>query len=144
MKRIVLLLAAVALACAGLHAQSMKMVVDAKGEVVGRLVKTNAATYTVSTQEDVDVPKDGLRVVTYRAENGQGIVYRHPDRSGDINVRKGPSVKADVIAKIPDCEDLPEPYECLGKVKGWYKISIDGKTGYVRADMMRWDGICTF
>ncbi len=132
------------LMCAGLNAQSMKMVVDSKGDVVGRLVKTNATTYTVSTQEDVDVPKKGHRVVVYSAEKGQGIVYRHPDRKGNINVRKGPSVKTAVVAKIPEYEDLPEPYDCLGKVKGWYKINIDGKIGYVRADLMCWDGICTF
>ena len=101
------------LMCAALNAQSMKMVVDSKGDVVGRLVKVNATTYTVSTQEDVDVPKAGLRVVVYSAEKGQGIVYRHPDRVGNINVRKGPSTKTAVIAKIPDCDDLPEPYDCL-------------------------------
>lgn len=51
--------------CAGLSAQSMKMVVDSKGEVVGRLVRTNATTYTVSTQEDVDVPKAGFFFSVY-------------------------------------------------------------------------------
>ena len=143
MKRLTLIFA-ILLACLGLNAQSMKMVVDSKGEVVGRYVKTNATTYTVCTQEDVDVPKAGHRIVVYRAEKGQGIVYRHPDRIGNINVRKGPSTKTAVIAKIPDCEDLPDPYDCLGKVNGWYKINIDGKIGYVRADLMSWDGICTF
>lgn len=132
------------LMCAGLNAQSMKMVVDDKGEVVGRLVKINSTTYTVSTQEDVDIPKKGHRVVTYRADKGQGIVYRYTDRVGNINVHKGASAKSTVVAKIPEFEDLPDAYDCLGKVNGWYKIKIDGKVGYVRADLMRWDGICTF
>ena len=103
-----------------------------------------ASVQQVKTQEDVDVPKAGHRVVVYSAAKGQGIVYRHPDRVGNINVRKGPSTKTAIIAKIPDCEDLPDPYDCLGKVNGWYKINIDGKIGYVRADLMCWDGICTF
>ena len=143
MKRMMLIFATL-LMWIGVNAQSMKMVVDSEGEVVGRLVKINATTYTVSTQEDTDVPKAGHRVVVYSAEKGQGIVYRNFDRKGNINVRKGPSTKTAVIAKIPDCEDLPDPYDCLGKVKGWYKIKIDGKIGYVRADLMSWDGICTF
>ena len=132
------------MACCYLSAQSMKVVVSGEGEVLGRLVKTNATTYSVCVQDDYDVPKAGNHVEVFSAEKGQGIVYRHPDRVGNINVRKGPSTKTAVIAKIPDCEDLPEPYDCLGKVNGWYKINIDGKIGYVRADLMVWDAICTF
>ena len=132
------------MACCNLSAQSMKVVVSGEGEVLGRLVKTNTTTYSVCVQDDYDVPKAGNHVEVFSAEKGQGIVYRHPDRVGNINVRKGPSTKTAVIAKIPDFEDLPEPYDCLGKVNGWYKINIDGKTGYVRADLMVWDAICTF
>ena len=139
-----ILAAVMMMACCYLSAQSMKVVVSGEGEVLGRLVKTNATTYSVCVQDDYDVPKAGNHVEVFSAEKGQGIVYRHPDRVGNINVRKGPSTKTAVIAKIPDCEDLPEPYDCLGKVNGWYKINIDGKTGYVRADLMVWDAICTF
>ena len=126
-------------------AQSMKVVIDSKGEELGRLVRINTTTYTVSLQDDYDVPKAGNRVVTYSADKGQGIIYRHPDRSGNINVRKTPSIKSAVVAKIPDPDfDLPTPYDCLGKVNGWYKIKIDGKIGYVREDLVCWDAICTF
>ena len=139
-----ILAAVMMMACCNLSAQSMKVVVSGEGEVLGRLVKTNATTYSVCVQDDYDVPKAGNHVEVFSAEKGQGIVYRHPDRVGNINVRKGPSTKTAVIAKIPDFEDLPEPYDCLGKVNGWYKINIDGKIGYVRADLMVWDAICTF
>lgn len=140
-KRLMLLFTTL-LMCAGLSAQSMKMVVDNKGEVVGRLVKINATTYTVSVQDDYDVPKQGNKVVTFRADKGQGIVY--PKNHGNINVRKSPTVKSAIVAKIPAFEDLPDPYDCLGKANGWYKIKIDGKIGYVRADFMEWDGMCSF
>lgn len=140
-KRLILFLTTL-LMCAGLNAQSMKMVVDDKGDVVGRLVKINATTYTVAVQDDYDVPKEGNKVVTFRADKGQGIVY--PKNHGNINVRKTPSVKSAAIAKIPAFEDLPDAYDCLGKVNGWYKIKIDDKIGYVRADFMAWDGMCTF
>ncbi|MBQ6204972.1 MAG: SH3 domain-containing protein [Prevotella sp.] len=141
MFRISLLFAAL-LMSAGMNAQSMKMVVDDKGEVVGRLVKINATTYTVSVQDDYDVPKDGNKVVTFQADKGQGIVY--PKNNGNINVRKSPTVKSAVVAKIPYFEDLPDAYDCLGKENGWYKIKIDDKIGYVRADFMEWDGMCSF
>ncbi|MBO4821180.1 MAG: SH3 domain-containing protein [Prevotella sp.] len=144
MKKKIVLMAAALLCCLAMSAQSMKMVVDSKGEVVGRLVRINADTYTVDVQDSYDVPKAGNRVVTYSAANGQGICYRHPDRRGNINVRKGPSTKTAVIAKIPDDDYLPECYPCLGKSNGWYKIRIDGKIGYVRQDLAQWDGMCTF
>ena len=133
------------LCCLMAGAQSMKVVLDKNGEVLGRYVRTNATTYTACLQDDYEVPKAGNRVVTFSAVNGDGIVYRHPDRNGNINVRKGPSIKSAVVAKIPDTGyDLPDPYDCLGKVNGWYKIKIDGKIGYVREDLVCWDAICTF
>ena len=130
--------------CLGMHAQSMKMVVSSDGEVQGRYVRTNADTYTVDVQDEYDIPKAGNRVVTFSAVKGQGIVYRKGERVGNINVRKGPSLKYAVIAKIEDPEGVPDAFPCLGKVKGWYKISIDGKVGYVRQDMVNWDGMSSF
>ena len=130
--------------CMVMSAQSMKMVVEKDGTVVGRYLKTNATTYTVDVQESYDVPKNGLHVVTYSAIKGQGIVYRNQDRVGNINVRKGPSIKSKVVAKIPEFDGVPDCYPCLGLVKGWYKIKIDGVVGYVRKDMACWDGMCTF
>ena len=143
MKKLLLMIA-VSLLSLGMSAQSMKMVVDSKGNVVGRLVKVNADTYTVAVQDDYDVPKEGNHVVTFSAEKGQGIVYRHEDKVGNINVRKGPSTKTAIIGKIADTDYVPDAYDCLGKVKGWYKIDFNGKVGYVREDLLRWDGMCTF
>ena len=129
------------------YAQSMKMVVDEHGETVGRYVKTNKTTYTISVQDDVEVPIKGHRVVTFSANDGQGIIYRDQSRTGNINVRKRPSTDSPVVAKIADTTALgyvPDCYDCLGKVNGWYKIRIDGKSGYVRSDLVEWDGMCTF
>ena len=135
----------IAIVCSlSMNAQSMKMVVDENGEAVGRYVHTNATTYTIAVQDDVEVPKEGLRVVTFSAANGQGIVYRKLIRKGNINVRKGPSLKSAVIGKITEPDGIPDAYPCLGKKKGWYKIRFDGQVGYVREDMVEWDGMCTF
>ena len=123
------------------------MVVDKHGEAVGRCVKTNKTTYTIGVQDDVEVPIKGHRVVTFSAKDGQGIIYRDQSRTGNINVRKRPSTDSPVVAKIADTTALgyvPDCYDCLGKVNGWYKIRIDGKIGFVRSDLVEWDGMCTF
>lgn len=135
------------MAVAVANAQSMKMVVDSKGEPVGRLIEINETTYTVGIQDNCEITKKGHRVVIFRAKNGQGVVYRDQTRTGNFNVRKSPSTKARIIAKIPDTTAMgyvPEAYPCLGKVKGWYKIRINGKVGYVRDYLMVWDGMSTF
>lgn len=137
------------MAVAMANAQSMKMVVNSKGEPVGRYISTNetTSTYTVGIQDNCEIPQEGYRVVTFSAKNGQGVVYRDQSRTGNFNVRKAPSIKARVIAKIPDTTAMgyvPEAYPCLGKVNGWYKIRINGKVGYVRDYLMVWDGMSTF
>lgn len=149
MARVLQLVFALALVLVSLpsNGQSMKMVVDKYGEVVGRYVKTNKTTYTVTVQDDVEVPINGHRVVTFSAKDGQGAVYRDQNKTGNINVRKRPSTNAPVIAKIADntiTGYVPDCYDCLGKVNGWYKIRIDSKIGFVRSDLVNWDGMCSF
>ena len=143
MKRVVVLLF-LGLLSSMAYCQTMKMVVDNKGNVVGRFVKANASTYTIEVQETTNVSKSGKRVVTFSAINGQGVVYRNQLRTGNIRVRKSPSTSSDIVAKIPEPDGVPDTYPCLGKVNGWYKIKIDGKIGYVREDMACWDGMDTF
>ena len=138
---------ALVLICLPSGAQSMKMVVDKHGAVVGRYVKTNKTTYTVGVQDDVEVPIKENRVVIFNAKDGQGVVYRDQSRTGNINVRKKPSTDAPIVAKIADntiTGNVPDCYDCLGKVNGWYKIRIDGKIGFVRSDLVEWNGMCSF
>lgn len=144
MKRIFLSLALLAGVCSLAGAQSMKMVVDSKGEVVGRYVKTNANSYTVMVQDDYDVPKSGNKVVTFSAENGQGVIWQKNE--GTINVRSIPSTSGAIVCKITydPGDGVPMTYDCLGKENGWYKINVDGKMGYVRQDLVEWDGMDTF
>ena len=120
----------------------MKMVVDDQGNVVGRYVRTNESTYTVSVQDDVEVPIAGHTVVTYSAKNGQGVVFTHRT---NVNVRTQPSLEAPAFIQI-SCPkgEMPKTYPCLGKTQGWYKILIKGKEGYVRHDLVEWDGMDTF
>ena len=125
------------------QAQSMKMVVNSKGEVVGRYVKTNPDTYTVEVQDAYDVPKEGNKIVIFNAENGEGVIWCKD--FGSVNVRSTPSPDGTIIGKLIYEEGLvPETYPCLGKTDGWYKTRIDGKIGYVRSDLVEWDGMDTF
>lgn len=120
----------------------MKMVIDSKGNVAGRYVRTNQTSYTVSVQDDVEVPKIGHKVVVYSAKNGQGVVYTHRTH---VNIRTQPTLESPVITQISyDKNKTPETYPCLGKTRGWYKIRVKGKVGYVRHDLVEWDGMGTF
>ena len=120
----------------------MKMVVDNRGNVVGRYVQTNQTTYTISVQDEIEVPKLGHKIVEYSARNGQGIVYT---LRKNVNVRTQPSLQAPAFTQITCKEgELPQTYPCLGKTKEWYKIKVKGKEGYVRHDLVEWDGMDTF
>lgn len=125
-------------------AQSMKVVVDSRGEVVGQYLSTKGKYYVVLVQDTCTVPIAGHRVVTFSAVNGQGVVYRKFERTGNINVRKGPGTDYPVIAKIKDYgfpDGYPDTFDCLGKIDGWFKIRINGKVGYVREDMAEWSAL---
>ena len=121
----------------------MNMVVDENGTVVGRYVRTNDDTYTVSVQDDFEVPIEGHEIVMFSAKNGQGVVYT---RRTYVNIRVEPDLNSPVLKQVSYNKNngVLETYPCLGKTKGWYKISIKGKVGYVRHDLMEWDGMDTF
>lgn len=123
--------------------QSMKMVVDTKGNIVGRYVRTNADSYTVGVQDIYNVSKSGNKIVTFRAENGQGVIWCK--QIGKVNVYSSPSTEGEIIGHLV-YEDgyVPDTYQCLGKKKGWYMVKIDRKTGYVHGDAVQWDGMDTF
>lgn len=141
-----LLLALLLMSCFGMmNAQSMKMVVNSRGNVVGRYVESGKSTYYISVQDVTTVPKRGHRIVTFSAAKGQGVVFYEQTHTGNLNVRKSPSTNAPVVTQIPDPgEYVPDCYNCLGKVNGWYKVRVNGKVGYVRGDLLEWDGMCTF
>ena len=70
-----------------------------------------------------------------------------------VNVRALPSMKSSIIGTIDELYgDLPTAVDCLGYVPSvddnsrdkWYKVDIDGKVGYVRADLMYWNSMNTF
>lgn len=143
MKR-VFMCAAAALLSMSLSAQTMKMVIDAKGNIVGRLVEVQPTRYVVGVQDVYDVPRKGNHIEVFSAKAGQGVVYRRTDREGNINVRERANIRSKVVAKIVETDGVPDVFPCLGKTGNWYKIRINGRVGYVREDMVDWDGMSSF
>ncbi len=121
---------------------TMLMVIDRQGEVLGRWISTNASTYTVNIQDAVEIPKIGNKLVTFRARDGKGILFT---RRTHVNIRQQPDLNSVVICQISNEGDgVPVTYPCLGKTNEWYKIKVNGKIGYVRHDLVEWDGMNTF
>ena len=121
---------------------TMLMVIDRQGEVLGRWGSTNASTYTVVVQDDVEIPKIGNKIVTFRAKDGKGVLYT---KRTHVNIRQLPDLNSVVLCQISNNADgIPETYPCLGKTDEWYKINVHGKIGYVRHDLVEWDGMDTF
>ncbi len=121
---------------------TMEMVVDNHDNLVGRYVKTEKGTYFFEVQDMGEVPRLGHKIVVYRARDSQGIVFTYRK---NVNIRQRPSLESPVITQISHEEGgVPETYPCLGKTKGWYKVNVKGKIGYVRHDLVIWDGMDTF
>ena len=120
----------------------MKVVVDNRGNMVGRYVQTNQTTYTILAQDETEVPRLGHKIVEYRARDGQGIVYT---LRTNVNVRTQPDLKSPIICQITTkAGETPVTYPCLGKTQGWYKIRIRSTEGYVCHDLVIWDGMNAF
>ena len=112
-------------------AQSMKVVVNSRGEILGKYLGENRSTYTIGVQDDWEIPKQGARVVTFSAAAGQGVVFPNVGVA-----RKGPGKKYGVVKfEI----DGPMSFPCLGKENGWYKVRINGKVAYMNESQCYWE-----
>ena len=121
---------------------TMLIVIDRQGEVLGRWISTNASTFTVKVQDEVEIPKIGNRIVTFRAKDGKGVLYT---KRTHVNIRQLPDLSSIVLCQISNEKNsVPETYPCLGKTDEWYKINVNGRIGYVRHDLVEWDGMNTF
>ena len=123
-------------------ADTMLMVVDSRGRVIGRYMHTNADSYTIFVQDMTEVPIVGNKVVTFRAKDGKGILYT---RRTHVNIRQEPNTTSAVLTQITTPNGkVPQTYPCLGKEGEWYKIIVKGMEGYVREDLVIWDGMSSF
>lgn len=64
-----------------------------------------------------------------REELEEGVEFRVSDT---VNMRLAPSVDSAVVAEVgPDDEILN-----LGETEGWTRVTANGKTGYIRSDLL--------
>ena len=115
------------------NAQSMKVVVDAKNNPMGIYVSETSKTYTVSLSDDIDIPKKGYHVVTYRASAGQGIIHPYSEYAHTGPGKSYSKFKIYIM-------DMTT-YKCLGVENGWYKIKANGKIGYLHKSECEWCAI---
>ena len=129
---------------AQIQKDQLKVVVSKEnGGLVGRYVRETPTTLIANPVDwEEEVPKSEYKIDIWTPEKGKGFVYRKDGVRGNINVRKGPSTKTAVVAKITEEDsnkDYPDfAFDCLGKKGEWYKIKIKGKVGYVRQDLVSW------
>lgn len=128
------------------------VIIDKDGNASRYLADTDDG-YFVLAQDYGVIPREEAHIEECSAEKGQGIVYLNEDTKA-ANIRIAPSVKSKVLCVIKDKDgELPTVYKCLGIAeqrlsdgtsKLWFKIKVNGKTGYVSRNLMIWDSICTF
>ncbi len=114
-----------------------------------RYIADSGDSYFIEAQDYGLVPRAGAKVEQREATKGQGFVYLNSDIRR-ANVREEPSLKAKVLFTIDNDGELPEGYPCLGFVshreadgfyKWWYKVDVNGRTGYISEQITNWDSI---
>ncbi|MCM1078957.1 MAG: DUF4424 domain-containing protein [Bacteroidales bacterium] len=122
-------------------ATSSEVVVLPDGSVC-RYVGDCGDRYLVMVHDYKEVPKDGALLMEYSASKAQGFLYA--TGPGTVNVHRIPSEESAKVGIIKTVEgDMPDTFPCLGLDKGWYKLSINDRVGYVREDLMRWSPVPT-
>ena len=114
-----------------------------------RYIADSGDNYFIEVQDYGLVPKAGAKVKLREATKGQGFVYLNSDIRR-ANVRQKPSLKSKVLFTLDNDGELPEGYPCLGFVshkeadgfyKWWYKVNVNGQTGYISEEIANWDSI---
>ena len=84
-----------------------------------------------NNEEDIGNQDQNEEEVTekVREELEEGVEIRVTDT---VNMRLAPSQDSAVVAEVgPDDEILN-----LGETEGWTRVTVNGKTGYIRSDLL--------
>ncbi len=74
-------------------------------------------------------PNEGEVTERVREELEEGLEFRVEDT---VNMRLGPSQNSAIVSEVgPDDEILN-----LGETEGWTRVTSNGKTGYIRSDLL--------
>lgn len=120
----------------------MKVIIDTEG-YVGRYIGENETSYQGEIQDTYWIDKNKARIELMKASEGQGIITL--ENFGTQPVFCRPDTKSDVIGTmIFEQGYVPEVYRCLGYACGWFLTDIDGKSGFIREELVGWDSINSF
>ena len=120
----------------------MKVIIDDNGDV-GRYIDEDETSYHGEIQDDYRVEKSKAHTDVVKACEGQGILTLKVP--GKRPVFKLPDANTDTVGSMIHEEGfIPETYRCLGYIKGWFLVDVDGKAGFIREELVNWDAINTF
>ena len=113
------------------------------GGHVARVLREDDGSYLIEAQDTCSVPKSEVRVETWSAADGKGIVFLKSP--GTSPAYSEPDLEADVAFDLRFEEGyVPETYPCLGLDDVWFKIDAGGRPAYIEARYVFWDAIDTF
>lgn len=120
----------------------MKVLVSDDG-TVGRYVSEDETSYCGEIQDEYRVDKSKAHVELINAADGKGILtLKEP---GTMPVFADPDTSSAVIGTMVHEEGyIPEVYRCLGYKNGWFKLEVNGQTGYVEEASAKWDAVDSF
>lgn len=131
---------------------SAKMVVKSNRQEYKYVAECGDGYLVVADDYQIVSRSDG-KVMEYSAEKGQGWVSVDFAEASMVNVRERPTTRSRIVGTIGvhgDTGGRSVCYPCLGVAKGlrpdvdfdlWFKVKVDGRTGYVSQRVTRWNGI---
>jgi len=98
--------------------------------------KTDDEWYKVNYGGKIGYVNSSYLVNVLEAENfsARGVIA-----GDDVRMRTQPDVNADVIAMFASGKEIG----VIGINKGWYKVTVDDKTGYIRSDYIDLTGVAS-
>ena len=132
MKKLTLILAlGLSLSLTGCKDDSYVSVRHPESEEAVENVEENPNTDENNSEEAIVDEDQNEEEVTQkvREELEEGVEFRVADT---VNMRLAPSVDSAIVAEVgPDDEILN-----LGETEGWTRVTVNGKTGYIRSDLL--------
>ncbi|WP_296112558.1 SH3 domain-containing protein [uncultured Anaerococcus sp.] len=130
MKKITLILAlSLGLVLTGCSDEPYESVRHPEGEVTENIEDVNESPDQTSEAHDNETPGDDDMTEEVREEISDGLALKVEDT---VNMRLAPSVNSAIVGEVgPDDELLN-----MGETEGWTRVTTNGKTGYIRSDLL--------
>lgn len=107
--------------------QSVRHPVDKKEEEVVN-PEEEANTNTENTEEENTQNEEDM-TNEVREEITDGVEFKVEDT---VNMRLAPSENSAIVAEVGPNDEILN----LGETEGWTRVTANGKTGYIRSDLL--------